>query len=246
MKYISWNVNGFKSCMKKGFEKFFYSQKADFFCIQESKLQNGNCGFEPKGYNQYWNYCTQKGYSGTAIFAKHKPLDVKYELENYNDSEGRIITLEYNKFYLINVYTPNSKSGLIRLDFRAEWDDSFKEFLKKLNNNKPLVVCGDLNAIFVDNLGNSDSNGMPEETAVGFHELLDYVKLTDSFEYLHPSDKNSYTWCSYASLNSENKICSRIDHFLISNYLCKDLKYANIYKNTIGSDHFPIGMELAV
>ena len=246
MKYISWNVNGFKSCLKKDFEKFFYSQKADFFCIQESKLQKGNCGFEPAGYKQYWNYCNKKGYSGTAVFTKHQPLDIKYSLDGCSNSEGRIITLEYNKFYLINIYTPNSKSGMIRLDFREEWDEAFKEFLKNLNKNKPLIICGDLNAVFTKNSEIALSNGLSEETSSGFSDLISDINLKDSFEYLHPNDKNSYTWRSYASFGNKNKACSRIDHFLISEYLCKNLKRANIHNNTVGSDHFPIEMELAV
>ncbi len=249
MKFISWNVNGFKSCLDKGFKKFFDKTNADFFCIQETKLAEKLNDFKPKNYESYFSFSDKKGYSGTAIFTQHEPLSVKYGMGIPEfDSEGRLIILEYDNFYLINVYTPNSKSGLVREDFRDDWEENFKEYLKKLNNIKPLVVCGDFNATHLEIDSkiprSSKFKGFSESDRVNFCELIEYVGLKDTFRILYPHQKDIYTWWSYSRNSRNENTGARIDYFLISEYLYSNLKSADIYSDVSGSDHCPIGMEL--
>lgn len=251
MKLISWNVNGLRACVKKGFLDFFHEQNADIFCLQETKLQEGQIELELDGYHQFWNYALKKGYSGTAVFTKQKPISVRYgvgELES--EDEGRIITLEFDSFYLVNVYTINAKRDLSRLPERLEWEDALKEYLLDLDRHKPVVYCGDLNVAHAEvdlknarsNLGNS---GFTLEERGKMTTLLE-SGFIDSFRYLYPERTDAFTWWSYMRDVRARNIGWRIDYFIVSNQLKEKITEASIYAEVLGSDHCPIGLELNI
>ena len=250
MKFISWNVNGIRACITKGFKEVFEELDADFFCIQESKLQEGQVELELPGYRQYWNYAEKKGYSGTAIFTKHEPLSVAYGLNiEEHDKEGRVITLEYEGFYMVTVYTPNSKDGLLRLDYRMTWEDAFREYLNRLAEDKPVIVCGDLNVAHEEiDLKNPSSNhknaGFTDEERGKFTELLN-SGFTDSFRYLHPEDVE-YSWWSYRFKARERNAGWRIDYFLVSDSIKDKIDSASIHQEIFGSDHCPVELDLNI
>lgn len=249
MKYISWNVNGIRACVTKGFLEYFNEVDADFFCIQESKCQAGQIELPLKGYYQYWNYAEKKGYSGTAIFTKHKPLTVHYGVgDEETQSEGRIITLEYDTFYLVNVYTPNAQRDLARLPLRLEWEDKLVLYLKQLDAKKPVIYCGDLNVAHKElDLKNAKSNkgnsGFTEEERLKMTELL-ASGFTDTFRYKNPDATDHYTWWSYMSKVRERNIGWRIDYFIISNRLVDFIDEVGIHSQVLGSDHCPIVLKL--
>ncbi|AFS78128.1 exodeoxyribonuclease III [Gottschalkia acidurici 9a] len=249
MKLISWNVNGIRACVKKGFLDYFTDIDADIFCLQETKLQEGQINLELEGYEQYWNYAVKKGYSGTAIFTKQKPIEVKYGLGiEEHDQEGRVITLEFEDFYLVNVYTPNSQSELARLDYRMKWEDIFREYLKDLDNIKPVILCGDLNVAHKEiDLKNPKTNrknaGFTDEERNKMTELLE-SGFTDSFRYLYPEKEGSYSWWSYMRKARENNSGWRIDYFIVSEKMKDKIKDAQIHSNIMGSDHCPVMLEL--
>ncbi len=249
MKLVSWNVNGIRACVKKGFLDYFNSVEADIFSIQETKCQENQISLELDGYYQYWNYAERKGYSGTAIFTKKKSLSVSYGIEMEEpDTEGRVITLEFDDFYVVNCYTPNSKRDLTRLGYRLNWEDAMKEHLIKLNAHKPVIFCGDLNVAHNEidlknpkpNLGNS---GFTEEERQKFSSLLD-AGFIDSFRYFYPERTDAYTWWSYMSKVRERNIGWRIDYFVVSERLVPSLKEATIHHEVLGSDHCPIVLEM--
>jgi exodeoxyribonuclease-3 len=249
MKLVSWNVNGIRACVKKGFLDYFQKVDADIFCIQETKLQENQIELDLEGYHQFWNYAERKGYSGTAVFTKEKPLAVSYGIElDVPDNEGRVITLEYDEFYLVNVYTPNSKRDLTRLDYRLVWEDAMIKHLVNLNTYKPVVFCGDLNVAHNEidlknpksNMGNS---GFTDEERGKMTTLLE-AGFIDSFRYFYPEQTDSYTWWSYMSKVRERNIGWRIDYFIVSETLGKNLKEANIHSDILGSDHCPIVLEI--
>ncbi|KAA9025722.1 exodeoxyribonuclease III [Niallia endozanthoxylica] len=251
MKLVSWNVNGIRACVRKGFLDYFNHIDADIFCIQETKLQEGQITLELNGYHQYWNYAERKGYSGTAIFSKKEPLAVTYGIELAEpDTEGRVITLEFANYYVVNVYTPNSKRDLTRLDYRLVWEDAMKEHLIKLNQHKPVIFCGDLNVAHHEidlknpkpNLGNS---GFTFEERNKMTELLE-AGFIDSFRYFYPDRTDVYTWWSYMSKVRERNIGWRIDYFLVSDNLKENLKDAHIHYDILGSDHCPIMLEVDI
>ncbi len=250
MKFISWNVNGFRACLNKGFEEFFKSEDADFFCIQETKMQPGQAEFNTPEYHQYWYSAEKKGYSGTAIFTKHEPISVTYGLGiDEHDHEGRAITLEYEKFYLLCVYTPNSQRELTRLDYRMNWEDALREYMQKLDSKKPVIYCGDLNVAHQEiDLKNPKTNhqsaGFTDEERNKFTELLN-AGFTDSFRYLYP-DKIEYSWWSYMFHAREKNVGWRIDYFVVSNRLAESLKESRIYTEIIGSDHCPVGIDINI
>ncbi|MFZ0447365.1 MAG: exodeoxyribonuclease III [Bacillus sp. (in: firmicutes)] len=248
MKLVSWNVNGIRACVKKGFLDYFNSVDADIFSIQETKCQENQITLELDGYYQYWNYAERKGYSGTAIFTKKKPLSVSYGIEMEEpDTEGRVITLEFDDFYVVNCYTPNSKRDLTRLGYRLNWEDAMKEHLIKLNAHKPVIFCGDLNVAHNEidlknpkpNMGNS---GFTEEERQKFSSLLD-AGFIDSFRYFYPEQTDAYTWWSYMSKVRERNIGWRIDYFVVSERLVPSLKETTIHHEVLGSDHCPIVLE---
>lgn len=251
MKLISWNVNGLRACVNKGFLDFFQAIDSDFFCLQEIKLQEGQIDLDLPGYYQYWNYAEKKGYSGTAIFTKHEPLSVANGLGlDEHDQEGRVITLEYENFYLITVYTPNSQRGLARLDYRMDWDDAFREYLTKLQNKKPVIVCGDLNVAHQEiDLKNPQTNrknaGFTDEERGKFSELLE-AGFVDTFRHLYPDKEDAYTWWSYFANSRERNIGWRIDYFLTSEKLRKNIVAADIYDHILGSDHCPVGLKISL
>ena len=246
-KLISWNVNGLRACVEKGFRGFFQEADADIFCLQETKLQEGQIALDLPGYHQYWNYAEKKGYSGTAIFTKQKPLSVSYGLGiEKHDHEGRVITLEFEHFYMITVYTPNSQDELRRLDYRMEWEDDFLSYLKKLEMNKPVIICGDMNVAHKEiDLKNPKTNrknaGFTDEERNKFTALLD-AGFTDTFRYFYPDLKAAYSWWSYRFKAREKNAGWRIDYFLVSASLNTSLKDALIYKDILGSDHCPVGL----
>lgn len=249
MKLISWNVNGIRACVKKGWLEYFHAQDADFFCIQETKMQQGQLDLDLPGYYQYWNDAEKKGYSGTAIFTKHEPLSVHYGLEDDPDeAEGRIITLEYENFYLVNTYIPNAKRDLSRLPYRLEWEDRMYSYLTLLNLTKPVIYTGDLNVAHQEidirnaktNIGNS---GFTFEEREKMTRLLDNG-FVDSFRYLHPTAEGHYTWWSYMAKVRERNIGWRIDYFIVSEKLAPFIKEAGMHPDTMGSDHCPIFLEL--
>ena len=250
MKFISWNVNGFRACLNKGFEDFFKNEDADFFCIQETKMQPGQAEFLTPDYHQYWYSAEKKGYSGTAIFAKHEPISVTYGLGiDEHDHEGRAITLEYESFYLLCVYTPNSQRELTRLDYRMTWEDALREYMQKLDSKKPVIYCGDLNVAHQEiDLKNPKTNhhnaGFTDEERNKFTELLD-AGFTDSFRYLYP-EKIQYSWWSYMFHAREKNVGWRIDYFVVSDRLAPKLKEATIYTDIMGSDHCPVGIEIEI
>lgn len=249
MKLISWNVNGLRACMNKGFMDFFNTINADVFCIQESKMQKEQATFDFPNYEEYWNSAEKKGYSGVAIFSKKKPLSVAYDMGiSHHDKEGRIITAEYNDFFLVNVYTPNSKRELERLEYRMEWEDDFRNFLKNLEVTKPVIVCGDLNVAHKEiDLKNPKTNrrnaGFTDEEREKMSVLLD-SGFTDTFRYFHPTLEGAYSWWSYMGKARENNTGWRIDYFLCSKALDSKLKSASIYPEIFGSDHCPVGLEI--
>lgn len=249
MKIVSWNVNGIRACVKKGFLDYFNEVDADIFCIQETKCQEDQIELDLPGYHQYWNSAIKKGYSGTAIFTKNKPLTVSYGVgDNESEDEGRIITLEYEQFYLINVYTPNSQRDLARLSYRLTWEDEMLTYITKLNTMKPVILCGDLNVAFSEidlrnpksNLGNS---GFTIEERGKFGRLLDYGFI-DSFRYFYPDKEGAYTWWSYMNKVRERNIGWRIDYFVVSENLSNKLIDSQIHCNIMGSDHCPIILEM--
>lgn len=249
MKFISWNVNGIRACVTKGFLDYFHKMDADFFCIQETKCQKGQIELQLDGYYQYWNDAQKKGYSGTAIFTKHEPLSVHYGVgEEQTENEGRIITLEYSNFYLVNVYTPNAKRDLTRLAERLVWEDRIRHYLKELDMKKPVIYCGDLNVAHEEiDLKNAKSNkgnsGFTVEEREKMTELL-ANGYTDTFRYTHPNEPDHFTWWSYMSKVRERNIGWRIDYFLISNHLKDSIEEADIHAQVLGSDHCPIVLKL--
>lgn len=248
MKFISWNVNGFRACLCKGFEEFFKSCDADFFCIQETKMQPGQATFDAPGYYQYWYSAEKKGYSGTAIFTKHEPKSVKYGLGiEEHDKEGRAITLEYEDFYLLCVYTPNAQRELARLDYRMSWEDALRDYMKELDSKKPVIYCGDLNVAHEEiDLKNPKTNhfsaGFSDEERGKFTQLLE-AGFTDTFRKLYP-EKVQYSWWSYMYHAREKNVGWRIDYFVVSNRIFEKVKDSFILNDVFGSDHCPVGIEL--
>ena len=251
MKLISWNVNGLRACMNKGFMEFFNAVDADVFCIQESKMHRDQAEFDFSGYYEYWNSAEKKGYSGVAIFSKQEPLSVGYDMGiTHHDKEGRIITAEYSDFYLVNVYTPNSKRELERLEYRMEWEDDFRAFLKALESKKPVIVCGDLNVAHKEiDLKNPKTNrrnaGFTDEEREKISTLLD-SGFTDTYRHFYPDKEGAYTWWSYMGKARANNTGWRIDYFLCSKILDSRLKSASIYPEILGSDHCPVGLEIGL
>ena len=249
MKFISWNVNGLRACVQKGFLDFFNSIDADFFCIQESKLQAGQIDLDLPGYHQYWNYAEKKGYSGTAIFAKNEPLCVSYGIGiDEHDREGRVITLEYDNFYLVTCYTPNSQNELKRLPYRMQWEDDFREYLKTLDAKKPVVLCGDLNVAHNEiDLKNPKTNrknaGFSDEERAKMTELLS-SGFTDTFRYFYPDAEGIYSWWSYRFKAREKNAGWRIDYFITSKRINDKLKKAAIHTDVLGSDHCPVEVDI--
>ena len=248
MKFISWNVNGLRACVGKDFENQFKELDADFFCLQETKMQEGQLDLQFEGYESYWNYAEKKGYSGTAIYTKHKPLNVNYGMGvEEHDHEGRIITLEYDQFYLVTCYTPNSQTELKRLDYRMTWEDDFRKFLKSLDAKKPVVICGDLNVAHEEiDIKNPKTNrrnaGFTDEEREKMTVLLN-DGFTDSFRYLHP-DEVTYSWWSYRFKAREKNAGWRIDYFLVSDRIKKQITEAKIHTEIMGSDHCPVEVDL--
>lgn len=249
MKFISWNVNGLRACVQKGFLDFFNSIDADFFCIQESKLQAGQIDLDLPGYHQYWNYAEKKGYSGTAIFAKKKALSVSYGIGiDEHDKEGRVITLEYDNFYLVTCYTPNSQNELKRLPYRMQWEDDFREYLKTLDAKKPVILCGDLNVAHNEiDLKNPKTNrknaGFSDEERAKMTELLS-SGFTDTFRYFYPDAEGIYSWWSYRFKAREKNAGWRIDYFITSKRINDKLKKAAIHTDVLGSDHCPVEVDI--
>lgn len=251
MRFISWNVNGLRACMQKGFMEYFTLLNADFFCLQETKLQQGQLELELPGYTQFWNYAEKKGYSGTAIFAKTSPMSVRYGLGiEALDNEGRVITLEYPGYYLVTCYTPNAQRGLARLDHRLCWEDAFQAYLCGLDKQKPIILCGDLNVAHKEiDLKNPTSNrgnaGFSDEERQCFSSLLD-SGFTDTFRHLHPDMTGAYTWWSYMYHARQNNAGWRIDYFVVSDRLADSIVSTPIYSEVLGSDHCPVGLELSL
>lgn len=251
IKLISWNVNGLRACCDKGFRDIFTQLDADFFCLQETKMQEGQLDLSFEGYTSYWNYAEKKGYSGTAIFTKHQPLQVTYGLGiDEHDHEGRVITLEMEKFFLVTVYTPNSQDGLKRLDYRITWDDDFRAYLQKLDQSKPVLVCGDLNVAHKEiDLKNPKTNrmnaGFTDQEREKFQLLLD-AGFIDTFRYFYPEQTNIYSWWSYRFKAREKNAGWRIDYFLASASLADKLKEAKIHTEIFGSDHCPVEVTVEI
>lgn len=249
MKFISWNVNGLRACVQKGFLEYFHSTDADFFCIQETKLQEGQINLDLPGYYQYWNYAVKKGYSGTAIFARHEPLAVSYGLNiPEHDTEGRVITLEYDNFYLVTCYTPNSQNELARLSYRMQWEDAFRSYLIELDQKKPVILCGVLNVAHEEiDLKNPKTNhknaGFSNEERNKMTELLT-SGFTDTFRHFYPDTENIYSWWSYRFKAREKNAGWRIDYFITSKRLDTQLKDAAIHTDIFGSDHCPIELTI--
>ena len=249
MKLISWNVNGIRACLNKGFAESFKQLDADIFCIQETKCQPEQIELEFEGYTSYWNSAEKKGYSGTAIFTKQKPLNVTYGIGiEEHDKEGRVITLEFEKFYVVDIYTPNSKRELERLDYRQIWEDEIRKYLLKLNETKPVIMCGDLNVAHKEiDLKNPKTNrhnaGFTDEERQKMTELLD-AGFIDSFRYLYPDKENAYSWWSYMGHAREKNVGWRIDYFIVSKSIENQIKEAKIYPEIMGSDHCPVGLEI--
>ena len=250
LKFISWNVNGLRACVGKDFENQFKELGADFFCLQETKMQEGQLDLTFEGYNSYWNYAEKKGYSGTAIYTKHQPLSVSYGMGvEEHDHEGRVITLEYEKFYLITVYTPNSQTELRRLDYRMTWEADFRKFLKNLDAKKPVIVCGDMNVaheeIDIKNpKGNRKNAGFTDEEREKMTELLN-DGFTDTFRYKYP-EQVTYSWWSYRFKAREKNAGWRIDYFLVSDRLQTNIADAKIHTDIMGSDHCPVELDLDI
>lgn len=249
MKLVSWNVNGIRAAINKGFEDFFKEIDADVFCVQETKLQKEQVCFFPEGYNAYWNFALKKGYSGTAIFTKIKPTNVTYGIGiEEHDMEGRVITLEFDKFYLVNCYTPNSKRELERLEYREKWEDDFKKYLKVLKNTKSVILCGDLNVAHKEiDLKNPSSNrrsaGFTDEERNKMTKLLD-SGFTDTFRYIYPEIEGAYTWWSYMFHARENNAGWRIDYFIVSDDIKEKIQDSKIHSDIMGSDHCPVELDI--
>jgi len=249
MRFVSWNVNGLRACMNKGFQEFFDRIDSDFFCLQETKLQAGQISMDLPQYHEYWNYAEKKGYSGTAIFTRYAPLSVTYGVGVPElDTEGRMITLEYPEFYLVTCYTPNAQRELARIDHRLSWDEAFRNRLKELDQEKPVIVCGDLNVAHQEiDLKNPKSNrgsaGFSDEERESFTALLN-TGFTDTFRYLHPDTADAYTWWSYMFKARQNNAGWRIDYFLVSDRIADKISAAPIYSDILGSDHCPVGLEI--
>ena len=249
MKLISWNVNGIRACLTKGFEDIFKKMDADIFCLQETKCQPDQINLEFEGYTSYWNSAEKKGYSGTAIFTKQKPIKATYGIGiEKHDKEGRVITLEFEKFYMVDIYTPNSKRELERLEYRQIWEDEIRKYLLKLNETKPVIMCGDLNVAHKEiDLKNPKTNrhnaGFTDEERNKMTELLD-AGFTDTFRYLYPDKENAYSWWSYMGHAREKNVGWRIDYFIVSKSIEKQIKEAKIYPEIMGSDHCPVGLEI--
>lgn len=247
MKIVSWNVNGLRACVTKGFLDILKEFDADMFCLQETKLQEGQIELELEGYYDYWNYAEKKGYSGTAVFTKIKPISVKYGMDiDEHDMEGRVITLEFDNFYLVNVYTPNSKRELLRLDYRMKWEDDFRTYLKRLDEKKPVVMCGDLNVAHKEiDLKNPKTNrknaGFSDEEREKMTELLS-SGFTDSFRYFYPDKEEAYSWWSYMGRAREKNTGWRIDYFIVSKSFQDELVDSFISPEILGSDHCPVGI----
>ena len=249
MKFVSWNVNGLRACIGKGFLDYFMGTDADFFCLQETKLSEGQLSMELPGYRLYWNYADKKGYSGTAVFAKEEPVSVTYGVGVPElDTEGRMITLEYPNFYLVTCYTPNAQRELARIDHRLSWDEAFRARLTALDANKPVIVCGDLNVAHKEiDLKNPAANrgnaGFSDQERESFQKTLD-LGFTDSFRYLHPEKTGAYSWWSYMFHAREKNAGWRIDYFLVSNRAASQIQEANIRSEILGSDHCPVELVL--
>ena len=249
MKFISWNVNGLRACVGKGFQDYFDSMNADFFCLQETKLQAGQIAMDLPGYREFWSYAEKKGYSGTAIFAKEEPLSVTCGVGVPElDTEGRVITLEYPDFYLVTCYTPNAQQGLARINHRLKWDEAFRKMLRELDSKKPVIACGDLNVAHKEiDLKNPASNrgsaGFSDEERESFGKLLD-AGFTDTFRYLYPDVTGAYSWWSYRFNARKNNAGWRIDYFIVSNRIAGKIQAAPIYADVMGSDHCPVGLEI--
>lgn len=249
MKFISWNVNGIRACCDKGFRDAFTKLDADFFCLQETKMQEGQLDLQFDGYQSYWNYAEKKGYSGTAIFSRHEPVSVRYGIGiDQHDHEGRVITLEMHDFFLVTVYTPNSQDELKRLDYRMLWEEDFKKFLKTLDAQKPVIVCGDMNVAHKEiDLKNPKTNrrnaGFTDEEREKFTQLLD-AGFTDSFRYFYPEQEGIYSWWSYRFKAREKNAGWRIDYFLVSQRLNEKLTEAKIHTDIFGSDHCPVELDI--
>lgn len=251
MKFISWNVNGLRACFDKGFPQIMTQLDADFFCLQETKMQAGQLDAEIEGYYSYWDYAQKKGYSGTAIYTKHKPLSVRYGLGiEEHDQEGRVVTLEMSDFFLVTVYTPNSQDELRRLDYRMVWDDAFRSYLQELDKEKPVIVCGDLNVAHQEiDLKNPKSNrrnaGFTDEERAKFTQLLE-AGFVDTFRYFFPSLEGAYSWWSYRFKAREKNAGWRIDYFLVSERLTSQLVSAHIHADVFGSDHCPVEVQISL
>lgn len=249
MKFISWNVNGIRACVNKGFEEFFRQIDADIFCIQETKCQPEQIDLEFEGYTSYWNSAEKKGYSGTAIFTKQKPMQVQYGIGiEEHDKEGRVITLEYENFYIVNIYTPNSKRELERLDYRQIWEDEIRKYLLNLNTKKPVIMCGDLNVAHQEiDLKNPKTNrgnaGFTDEEREKMTALLS-AGFIDTYRYLYPEKEGAYSWWSYMGRAREKNVGWRIDYFIVSESIKDKIKEATIYPEVMGSDHCPVGLEI--
>ena len=251
MKLISWNVNGIRACVQKGFLEFFREADADIFCLQETKLQAGQIELDLEGYEQYWNYAVKKGYSGTAVFTKKKPLNMTYGIGiEEHDQEGRVITLEFEEFYFVTVYTPNSQNELARLDYRMKWESDFLAYLKKLEEKKPVIFCGDLNVAHKEiDLKNPKTNrknaGFTDEERGKFTEMLD-AGFIDTFRYFYPDQAGVYSWWSYRFSARAKNAGWRIDYFIVSERLKDKIRNADIWSEVLGSDHCPVVLEISL
>lgn len=251
MKMISWNVNGMRACMKKGFNDYFSAVDADIFSVEETKLQSGQIDFEPEDYFCYWNYAIKKGYSGVAVFTKKEPISVSYGLGiDEHDMEGRVITLEFDNFYHVTVYTPNSQSENARLDYRMKWDDDFREYINRLNENKPVIFTGDLNVAHNEiDLKNPSANrknpGFTDEERAKMTELLS-LGYTDSFRNLYPVKEGAYSWWSYRFNARKNNAGWRIDYFIVSDRIKDKIESADIHSEILGSDHCPVELNIEI
>ena len=249
MRFISWNVNGLRAVLKKGFEDIFLALDADFFCLQETKLQDGQVSLNLPGYESFWCYADKKGYSGTAVFTKHTPISVTRNLGiDDHDHEGRMLTLEYEDFYLVCVYTPNAQDGLRRIEYRLSWEDAFRSRLCELDKVKPVIVCGDMNVAHEEiDLKNPASNrgnpGFSDEERSAFSELL-ASGFTDTFRSLYPDKRDAYSWWSYRAAARQRNVGWRIDYFLVSDRLCGNIKDSYILPEITGSDHCPVGLDM--
>ncbi|MEG2605026.1 MAG: exodeoxyribonuclease III [Clostridia bacterium] len=249
MKLISWNVNGLRACLGKGFLDYFTAADADMFCLQETKMEQGQAEFAPEGYAQFWNSAEKKGYSGTAIFTRHQPLSVRYGIGiDAHDHEGRVITLEYERFFLVTVYTPNSQRELTRLEYRMTWENAFDDFLCELDKQKPVIVCGDMNVAHEEiDLKNPKTNtnnaGFTPQEREKMTALLKRG-FADSFRRLHPGEAERYSWWSYMRQSRDRNIGWRIDYFLVSERIAANIRNADIHADILGSDHCPVILEL--